>query len=467
MNNYDVIFIGSGHACNHGAFQLAAAGKKVAIIEQGKNGGTCTNYGCDAKIILDGPFEYREGLQRYDNIGVKVPEINWSALMEYKKKVLSPFDPMLEKMFSAMKIDEHKGHGRLVDAHTVEVNGEKYTADYIVIGAGCRDSKLSIPGEEFIHGSKDFLDLASMPKNIVFIGAGIITMEFACMALDLGSKVTIIAHGDRALRQYPDKYVSKIVEKMEKQGAEFKWNENVSCIEKTDAGYKLATENGLTIMCDYVMEGTGRIANIEDLGLEELGIKASRKGIEVDDHLRTSVPNIYASGDVVNKRIPKLTPTAEFESNYIAAQILGKSDAPIAYPAIPNLVFTLPRIAQVGITIDEARKNPESYRIVEVPFGLINEWVNNRELDASHTYIIDKEGHLAGAALYSSEAGMMLDVLTLVINCRLTGADLEKMIFAFPTQTYSMLSGLIQLMNPLGSGNSASVYALMSDFIRL
>ena len=185
--------------------------------------------------------------------------------------------------------------------------------------------------------------------------------------------------------------------------------------------------------------------------------------MKVDDHMRTGVPNIYASGDVVDKRIPKLTPAAEFESNYIAGQLLGKSDAPIVYPAIPNLVFTLPRITQVCITVDEAKKDPDSYRIIEVPFDQINEWVNNRELEASHTYIIDREGHLAGAALYNSEAGMMLDALTLVINCRLTWADLEKMIFTFPTQTYSLISGFIPLLSPPGSGSSASIYTQMSD----
>ena len=192
----------------------------------------------------------------------------------------------------------------------------------------------------------------------------------------------------------------------------------------------------------------GRIANFEDMGLEAIGIEASRRGIKVDDHMRTSVPNIFASGDAVDKAIPKLTPTAEFESNYIAAQILGLDSAPICYPIIPNLVFTLPRIAQAGVTVSEAEAAPDKYRVVEVPFGQRNEWVNNRELDAEFTYIIDNDGCLAGAAAYGAEAAFMIDFLTLIIANKMTAENLRRMIFAFPTQTYSVISGLTPLLIP-------------------
>ena len=129
MYDYDVIFIGSGHACNHGAIALKAAGKKVAIVEQFKNGGTCTNFGCDAKIVLDGPFEYREGLKRYGDLGIPTPEIQWNPLMQYKKRIIGAFDPMIGQLFRDMGIDEIKGHGRLADAHTVEAEGRKYSAE--------------------------------------------------------------------------------------------------------------------------------------------------------------------------------------------------------------------------------------------------------------------------------------------------------------------------------------------------
>ena len=442
--DYDVVFLGSGHSCNHGGIALALSGKKVAFVEMDKMGGTCTNYGCDAKILLDGPFEFLEGLKRYEGLCVESDvKIDWTKLMAYKKQAIGVFDPLLEQMFGKMGIDVIRGRGKITDAHTISVGDKTITTEYIVIGTGQRNARLDIPGKEYLHGSKHFLDLDVLPEHLICIGAGIISMEFASMALMLGKKVTFFEFAPRALAAYPEEYVNKLVAKMESQGASFHFGEAVSSVEKTDSGYKVTAKSGLTAEGDYVLDATGRIANYEDLGLEELGIKADRRGIEVDDHLRTSVPNIFASGDVVAKQIPKLTPTAEFESNYIAGQILGLSDAPIAYPAVPNLVFTLPRIGQVGISLDEARKDEENFRIVNVPYGPQNDWVDNHETDADLTFVFDKEGYLVGAAIYGSEAGTWLDYLTLIIDKRMTALDLRSMIMSFPTQTYMLWSTLI------------------------
>ena len=161
--------------------------------------------------------------------------------------------------------------------------------------------------------------------------------------------------------------------------------------------------------------------------------------------MRTTVKNIYASGDVVDKKIPKLTPTAEFESNYIAMDILNPLNGAIHYPVIPNLVFTLPRIAQVGISRKEAEQNPDQYRIEELAFGETMAWLNKAEKDAHITYIFDKKNHLVGAAVYSDDAGSYIDVLTLIINEKMGVKELGKMIFAFPTPTYGLISTLIPL----------------------
>jgi len=447
--DYDVVFLGSGHSCNHGGMALALAGKKVAFIEANKMGGTCTNFGCDAKILLDGPFELMDGLRRYEDLCVEADvKIDWTRLMAYKKQAIGAFDPVLEQVFTQFGIDVIRGRGRLTDAHTIAVGDKTVTAEYIVIGTGARNARLNIPGRELTHGSSHFLDLDVMPEHMICIGAGIISMEFASMALALGKKVTFFEFAPRALLNYPAEYVEKLVARMESQGAMFHFGEAVASVEQTANGYRVTSGNGVSAEGDYVLDATGRVANVEDLGLEELGIQASRRGIVVDDHLRTSVPNIYASGDVVDKTIPKLTPTAEFESNYIAGQILGLSDAPIVYPPVPNLVFTLPRIGQVGVSVDEARGDAESYKLVNVPWGVQNDWVNNHELETDLTLIFDKEGYLAGAAIYGSEAGTWLDYLTLIINKKMTALDLRSMIMSFPTQTYMLWSTLQQNLKP-------------------
>ncbi len=447
--DYDVVFLGSGHSCNHGGMALALSGKKVAFVEADKMGGTCTNYGCDAKILLDGPFAFLDGLKRYEGLCVDADvRLDWTRLMAYKKRAIGVFDPLLEQLFGKLGVDVIRGRGRLTDAHTVAVGDRSITAEYIVIGTGARNARLDIPGKELTHGSSDFLDLDVMPEHMICIGAGIISMEFASMALLLGKKVTFFEFAPRALAAYPAGYVDALVEKMKGMGAAFHFGEAVASVEKTENGYKVTSKSGVSAEGDYVLDATGRVANVEELGLEELGIQASRRGIVVDDHLRTAVPNIYASGDVVDKAIPKLTPTAEYESNYIAAQILGLSDAPIAYPPVPNLVFTLPRIGQVGVTVEDAQRDAESYKVVNVPWGVQNDWVNNHETEADLTLIFDREGYLAGAAVYSSEAGTWLDYLTPVIVRKMTALDLRSMIMSFPTQTYMLWSALQQNLKP-------------------
>jgi len=182
MYEYDVIFIGSGHSCNHAATALALAGKKVAFVEMDRIGGTCTNYGCDAKILLDGPFEYLEGLERYKGLCVdEVGTIDWGRLMAYKKEKIGLFDPVLAGLFAQMGIAVIRARGRLVDAHTVQAGEQQITAEYIVLGTGQRNARLNIPGKEYLHGSRDFLDLDAMPEHLVCVGAGIISMEFASM----------------------------------------------------------------------------------------------------------------------------------------------------------------------------------------------------------------------------------------------------------------------------------------------
>lgn len=446
MYNYDAIFIGSGHASWHGAVTLAAAGKKVAVLDHDLPGGTCTNYGCDAKILLDGPFEFMDGLSRYQDVCVdQIGTIDWKKLMQYKKQHLDPFSKVVPAFLDQAGVTFIRERGKLLDAHTVKAGDQVLTAENIVLCVGQRNARLDIPGKEFLHGSREFLDIEEMPEHLICIGAGIIATEFASMALTLGKKVTFIEFAPRALAAYPEKYVDLLTAKMTEQGADFHFGEAVCKVEKTEGGYKVTTKSGLSVEGDYVLDATGRVANIEDLGLEALGIEATRRGIKVDDHLRTGVKNIYASGDAVDKMIPKLTPTAVFESEYIAGQILGNTE-PICYPAVPNLVFTLPRIAQVGVTVAEAENTPEKYKVVSIPYGRQQEWIDNRELDIDQTFIVDNEGYLVGAAIYGSEAGTWIDFLTLIINKRVTASELRSMIFAFPTQTYMLVDTLMKLL---------------------
>lgn len=449
MANYDyyAIFVGCGHGCDLAARILARAGKKVAAVERDLWMGTCTNYGCNAKILLDGPFELTTAMENYIQLGVfdKVPEVNWEKLMQYKIPYIEAYKPVTKAAMEQSGCICIHGHGALKDEHTVVVDGQEYTAEYIILGPGQRDDKLNIPGRQYIHGSRDMLSIEYMPQRIAFIGAGIISMEFASMAVDLGRQVTVIDHGDHALKAYPKAYVDEVVARMEKKGAQFKYCEDVCAIEQTATGLLVKTQKGLEVEVDYVLQATGRPVNYENMGLEALGIEAGPRGIKVDEYLRTAVKNIFATGDAIDKRIPKLTPTALFESQYIADTLLGKTDKPICYPAVPNLVFTFPRIAQVGVGIDEARKD-DKFRVVDVPYGQAFLFNTHNEAAAKLAFVFDKESNLlVGAAAIGSDAGAWIDVLSLVIFNKMTREQFAYYIYAFPTTTCGPLMMLSQV----------------------
>ncbi|MEN2370125.1 dihydrolipoyl dehydrogenase family protein [Leuconostoc lactis] len=432
---YDIIFIGSGHAAWHGAQTLARAGKKVALVEANKVAGTCTNFGCNAKILLDGPAEMMHHLHHYHGIGINdTPDIIWPELMAYKHQVIDPLSDGLAKMLSVDGIDIIAGHAQFIDPQTITVGDVQYQADQFVIATGQRPEKLPITGAELTHDSTDFLDLPEMPKSMIFIGVGYIAMEFASIAHAAGSQVTLIEYGDRALNGFDADYAQKVVADMSAKGIQFNFGQAVASVTVLDNGqYAVETAQGQHFEAEYVMDTTGRVANIDGLGLDTIGVAYDRQGVLVNDHLQTNVPNIYASGDVISKPIARLTPTATFESHYIARVLLG-DPTPITYPVVPTVAFTLPRVAQVGVTPDEAAQR-DDLQVIEIPYGQVMRFQTLNDTHAAIKIVLNQQQQLVGAALIGDFAPEVINALVPVINKRYTSADIKDQIFAFPTHT--------------------------------
>ena len=446
MDNFDVIFIGSGHAAWHGALILRNAGKSVLVIEKELYGGTCTNYGCNAKILLDGPYELADAVDRYEGMGKGSDFIvDWSSLMEQKTKITLMFPIGLNQMFFEFGIAVVNGKGVLKDKNTVIVGDQEYHAENIVIATGENPIELDVEGKEYIKDSRDFLSVPELPKKAVFIGAGIISLEFASILAQAGSKVDILVHSDKVLRRFNQVYVQKLVNKLEKMNVEFHYNQSVYKVEENNDEFIVTTENGLSLSGDYVLGATGRTPNVDGIGLDEVGIEYSKKGVVVNNHMQTNIPNIYASGDVVDKKIPKLTPTASFESSYIAKQILGNTDE-IEYPVIPHVVYTLPRIATVGVTVSQAEQNDE-YKVTPVPYGQMAGFETKNEVDASIMVVTNKEKQIVGVELYNADAENLVNLFTILINKKVTIDELNSMIFAFPGVSSAVLDSMGRMVN--------------------
>lgn len=433
MKNVDVLFIGSGQGAWNAAMPLSQNGKKVIIIERNKIAGVCTNYGCNPKIILDGPVKVMEDAQAFDGIGMKSEmKINWPELMAHKNKILDALPVMLEENFEKAGIEVIKGEASFVNEKTVTVNGEEYTADQIVIASGQRPTPLDIPGSEYLKTSDDFLYLPDLPDQIVFVGAGYVSMELASIAVKVGATVHVIQSSEHILNEFYQPYAQKLIKKMEKDGVQFHFNEKLSKIEQQGDQLQITTENGLTLTTKLVINATGRVPNVENLNLEAAGVEYNKKGIVVNEYLQTTQQGIYASGDVLDKKQPRLTPTAVFEAKYLAVSFLNGQAQPIEYPPIATIAFTVPRITQIGVTIDEAEKSSE---LTVTPIDLGKQWdfAGRNETEAHLTLVYDQEQKLVGAAAYSQEALEIINSLTPIITLGLTAKDVDKLIYAFPS----------------------------------
>ncbi|OWR31169.1 hypothetical protein CDO73_08515 [Saccharibacillus sp. O23] len=433
MTSFDVLFIGSGQAAWNAALPLTAAGKKVALVERRKIAGVCTTYGCNPKIILDGPIKVMEDAQRYRGIGMDSRfELDWSKLMEHKNSILDPLPDFLGKRLEDAGVTILRGDATFEDAHTIVVNGERYGAEKFVIAAGQRPMLPDIPGAELLKTSDDFLHLPELPKRIVLIGAGYVAMEIASIASKAGSRVDVVQSSDRALSEFHQPYVDKLVDKMREDCVNFNFEDRALRVEERGGEFAVTTEKGLSLSADLVINATGRIPNTDGLGLEAAGVEYTEKGVVVDEYLRTSQPHIYASGDVIDKKQPRLTPTSVFEAKYLGGLLSGASDAPIDYPPIATIAFTLPRIAQIGVTPTEA-EGSDAYTVKPVELGKQWDFAGRGDTDAHMTLVYDSEDRIVGAAVYSREALDVINALTPVITLKLTAEQADRLVYAFPS----------------------------------
>ncbi|MBT9678089.1 dihydrolipoyl dehydrogenase family protein [Levilactobacillus brevis] len=429
--DYDVLYLGSGHGTFDGAIPLAAKGVKVAVVEGGLIGGTCPNRGCNAKITLDAPVALQRQLAALNPVITGDTTINWSANMAHKHEVIDGLPDFIGGLLKDNGVEVITGYGKLTAAHSVQVGDQTYTADKIVIATGLHSHRLAIPGSELAHDSEDFLNLTSLPARMTVIGGGYIALELATIANAAGSDVTILLRGQQALRQFHQPFVETVLSDLTDWGVQILRETQVTALKQADNALQVVTDTQGTLVTDWVLDATGRDPNTQNLGLEDVGVAYTDHGITVNDHLQTSVPNIYASGDVIDKEQPKLTPTAIFESMYLSQTFAGETTEPIDYPAIPTVVFTSPRLAQVGVSVAQAQKDGATVETNHVP----NDWYRQvgKESQGDNALIFDAEHHLIGATEVSEQAADVINTLLPAIEFQYGPAEIGRLVHLFPT----------------------------------
>lgn len=441
IEEFDVFVIGTGTAGKGVAKDCAEAGWKVAIADNREYGGTCPNRGCDPKKVLVGITEIIERSQNMLGLGIsKMPEVNWQDLQKFKYKFTGAIPAATEKDLAALGIKMYHQSPKFLDENTLSVEGKTVKTKKIVIATGNKPMPLKIPGAELMLNSDDFLELEKLPESMIFIGAGYIGMEFAHIAARLGVEVTVIDTEPRPLSNFDEDMVAHLTEASEAIGIKFMFNAKASKVEKLRKYLRVTaeTKNGeeISAKAELVFNTAGRVPSIDELELEKGNVAFSNKGITVNEHLQnTTNPNVYACGDVSNSEGLPLTPLSSQESRVVSANLLGKYNKTEAhYPPQPSVVFTLPNVASVGLSEQQAKERGFDY---VVKHKSVPSWFNSKRIANQHyafKVIKDKETEkVLGAHLVGPDAGEMINMFVMAMCGGLSCHDLKAMIFAYPT----------------------------------
>lgn len=435
MERFDVIIIGSGPGGMAAAYELAESRAKVAVVEADLWGGTCPNRGCDPKKVLYGAVEAKDGMHQLVKKGFeRLPKINWQELMAFKETFTQPVPVEQKKGLVAAGIQMITGKAVFKDAHTITVGLSEYQADHFILATGQRSAILDIPGKEYFGTSTDFLSMKELPEKIVFVGGGYISFELANIANSCGSEVHVLHHNERPLKDFDAELADDLIEHLKTRGIKFHLNESVEAINKNEDQYHLTLTSKDTLVVDQVFCATGRIPNMEGMNLEEIGVKCNHRGIFVNDYLQTTVETIYALGDCLDKNSPKLTPIASFEGSYLAKLLTKTKQEPIDYPILPTIIFSSPKLAQVGLTDKKTLADKDNYDVQVLD---LSQWFTykrvNEPLVKAKIVIEKATGLIAGATILGNEADQLINLFTVMINQKLKAETVNEMIMLYPT----------------------------------
>ncbi|KFL17225.1 dihydrolipoyl dehydrogenase [Anoxybacillus geothermalis] len=438
----ETLVVGAGPGGYVAAIRAAQLGQKVTIVEKGNLGGVCLNVGCiPSKALISASHRY-EQVKHSEEMGIKAENVtvDFAKVQEWKASVVKKLTGGVEGLLKGNKVEIVKGEAYFVDANTVRVvNGDSaqtYTFKNAIIATGSRP--IELPNFKFsgrILDSTGALNLGEVPKSLVVIGGGYIGIELGTAYANFGAKVTILEGAGEILSGFEKQMVSIIKRRLKNKGVEVVTNALAKGAEERADGVTVTYEaNGetKTIDADYVLVTVGRRPNTDELGLEQLGVKMTDRGlIEVDHQCRTSVPNIFAIGDIVPG--PALAHKASYEGKVAAEAIAGHPSA-VDYVAIPAVVFSDPECASVGYFEQQAKDEGIDVIAAKFPFAANGRALALNDTDGFLKLVVRKEdGVVIGAQIIGPNASDMIAELGLAIEAGMTAEDIALTIHAHPT----------------------------------
>ncbi len=447
---YDIVVLGGGPGGYTAAIRAAQLGMSVAVVERERLGGVCLNWGCIPTKALLRNAEILHTFQKAEEWGITFENLkfDFGKIIRRSRGIADRITKGVEYLIKKNKIDLLIGYGMLIDAGTIEVSArsgatERVKAKHIIVATGARPQ--SLPGvtidRQRIITSMEAMNLTTLPERLVIIGAGAIGIEFAYFYNALGTQVTVVEMMPRIL-PVEDRELTRLLESsLKKGGINFLTGTKVESA-KPAADHVVVSvvtpEGKMDLRGDVALMAIGVHGNVENLGLEPLGVKVERGAVLVDDDYRTNVPGLYAIGDVAGP--PWLAHVASAEGIHCVEAIAGKSPKPIDYTSIPGCTYCQPQIASVGLTEEKAAAEGHELKIGRFPFRPLGKAVAIGETEGLVKLIFDAQyGELLGAHILGSEATEMIAELVVAKRLEATGRDLYRAIHAHPTLSEAVM----------------------------
>ncbi|MDX3905197.1 MAG: glutathione-disulfide reductase [Pigmentiphaga sp.] len=433
--DYDLITIGAGSGGVAGSRRAASYGARVAICEDSRVGGTCVIRGCVPKKLLMYGSQYAEAFEDAAGYGwsVEGARLDWGALVAAKDKEIDRLEGVYRRMLDQAGVTLLEGRAVLVDPHTVEVAGRRYTAERIMIATGGHPMLPDIPGIELAITSNEALSLDKRPDDVLIVGGGYIALEFAGIFRGAGANVTLAIRRDQVLGGFDEDIRSTMADALQRRGIVIRPHTRVIGLARREGRIAVQIDDGEILVVDQVLMATGRAPNTRGLGLEACGVVLGERGaVKVDAQSRTSVPNIYAVGDVTDRL--NLTPWAIAEGRALAETLYNDNPMQADPENVPAAVFSQPPVATVGLSEQDARARYGKVRVYRSKFRPMKNTLSGRDEQTMMKLVVDDAtDRVVGCHMVGPDGPEIIQGLAIALKCGATKRQFDQTIGLHPT----------------------------------
>ena len=434
---FDLFVIGAGSGGVRAARFAAGFGAKVAVAESRYLGGTCVNVGCVPKKLLVYGAHFAEDFEQASGFGWSLGEANfdWATLIANKDREIHRLNGIYRNLLVNSGVTLIEGHAKLTGPNEVEINGQRHTAKHILIATGGWPQIPEIPGHEHAISSNEAFFLKELPKRVLVVGGGYIAVEFAGIFHGLGAETSLLYRGDMFLRGFDGAVRKHLHEELTKRGMDVQFNADIARIDKeADGSLKATLKDGRELIADCVFYATGRRPMLDNLGLENTGVKLDKRGfVEVDDLYQSAEPSILAIGDVIGR--VQLTPVALAEGMAVARRLFKPEQyRPVDYRMIPTAVFSLPNIGTVGLSEEQAIEDGHTVQIFESSFRPMKLTLTQCQERTLMKLVVDADtDKVLGCHMVGPEAGEIVQGLAIALKAGATKQHFDETIGVHPT----------------------------------